>query len=195
MCASFLGLHIVNNDPTTVTRVPGDQTYTDVLPSIQFQYLFGQNTILRAAYGMGIARPNFSDLPPKIVESDGPTPVKSSVSIGNPNLKAEHAQNFDLLIEHYLKPVGVIQGGVFYKYLTDPIFSVQQRLTSGPFAGFLQNGPVNGPTAHITGFEMAWQQRLSFLPGLLNGSGVRANYSYTTSQASTLITRRPGRPA
>ncbi len=31
---------------------------------------------------------------------------------------------------------------------------------------------------------MAWQQRLSFLPGLLNGTGVRANYSYTTSQAS-----------
>src|SRR5260221_13408411 len=133
---------------------------------------------------MGIARPNFSDLPPKIIESDGGTPATSSVTIGNPNLKAEHAQNFDLLIEHYLKPVGVIQAGVFYKYLTDPIFSVQQRLTSGPFAGFKQNGPVNGPTAHITGFEMAWQQRLSFLPGLLNGSGVRANYSYTTSQAS-----------
>src|SRR5258708_18731649 len=49
--ASFLGLHITNNNAATLTRVPGDQTYTDVLPSIQFQYLFGQNTILRAAYG------------------------------------------------------------------------------------------------------------------------------------------------
>jgi outer membrane receptor protein involved in Fe transport len=31
---------------------------------------------------------------------------------------------------------------------------------------------------------MAWQQRLSFLPGPLNGMGVRANYSYTASRAS-----------
>jgi len=31
---------------------------------------------------------------------------------------------------------------------------------------------------------MALQQRLSFLPGLLNGSGVKANYSWTTSQAT-----------
>ncbi|HEV2986976.1 MAG TPA: TonB-dependent receptor [Candidatus Angelobacter sp.] len=179
--ASFLGVHIINNNANAVTLVPGGQSYTDVLPSVQFQYLFGQNTILRAAYGIGIARPNFSDLPPKIVESDGPTPNKSFVSVGNPNLKAEHAQNFDLLIEHYLKPVGVIQAGVFYKYLTDPIFNVQTRLTSGPFAGFLQNGPVNGPHANLEGFEMAWQQQLSFLPGLFNGTGVRANYSYTAS--------------
>jgi len=31
---------------------------------------------------------------------------------------------------------------------------------------------------------MAWQQRLTFLPGLLNGSEIRANYSYTSSSAS-----------
>ena len=31
---------------------------------------------------------------------------------------------------------------------------------------------------------MAWQQRLTFLPGALKGMGVRANYSYTTSQAT-----------
>jgi hypothetical protein len=31
---------------------------------------------------------------------------------------------------------------------------------------------------------MAWQQHLTFLPGLLNGMGVSANYSYTTSQVS-----------
>jgi len=31
---------------------------------------------------------------------------------------------------------------------------------------------------------MAWQQRLSFLPGALKGMGVRANYSFTTSRAT-----------
>jgi len=57
-------------------------------------------------------------------------------------------------------------------------------ITSGQFAGQLQQSPINGPRAHITGIEMSWQQRLTFLPGLLNGSGIRANYSYTNSSAS-----------
>jgi hypothetical protein len=43
---------------------------------------------------------------------------------------------------------------------------------------------INGPNAHIAGFEAAWEQRLSRLPGLLNGFGVAANYSYTTSQVT-----------
>ena len=187
--ASFLG----NNVPVqavsgqiqvvgTITPSPGNQSYVDVLPSVQFQYLFGQNTILRAAYGMGIARPNFGDLPPFVVVNQDS--VRPRLSAGNPTLKRERAQNFDLLIEHYLKPVGVIQAGVFYKLLTDPIFTAQTRLNTGQFAGFLQTQPTNGPTANLTGIEVSWQQHLTFLPGLLNGMGVRANYSYTVSQAS-----------
>lgn len=31
---------------------------------------------------------------------------------------------------------------------------------------------------------MSWQQQLSFLPGALKGTGVRANYSYTGSRAN-----------
>ena len=107
------------------------------------------------------------------------------VSAGNPNLIPTHAQNFDLLLEHYFKTVGIIQGGVFYKSLTDPIFSVNTTVPAGyPYAGLTENAPINGPSAHITGFEAAWQQRLSFLPGALNGMGIRANYGYTTSRAT-----------
>jgi TonB-dependent receptor len=179
--ASFVGSHFDTSNPTsTLTAIPGEKSYIDVLPSAQFQYRFADDTILRAAYGMGIARPNFGDLPPFVRFNPG-TRIPQ-VNAGNPNLNPTHAQNFDLLMERYLKPFGVIEGGFFYKYLTDPIFNVQTPLTSGPFAGNTQAQPINGPSAHIFGFEMAWQQRLSFLPGFLNGSGVRANYSYTSSQ-------------
>jgi TonB-dependent receptor len=170
--------------PGSLVPIPGSEAYVDVLPSIQFQYRFGQDTILRLAYGMGIARPNFSDLPPHISFDPTVKAPKTAVSAGNPNLLPTHAQNFDILIEHYLKPLGTIEGGFFYKHLTDPIYNANSLLTSGPFAGSRQNQPINGPNAHIAGFEMAWQQRLSFLPGVLNGSGVRANYSWTTSQAT-----------
>ena len=171
--------------PFTVSQVPGDQSYVDVLPSVQFQYRFGSDTLLRAAYGMGISRPNFSDLPPFVVFDPTVGPGQPSVTAGNPNLKPTHAQNFDLLLERYLKNVGIVQGGVFFKYLTDPIYeNVITPVTTGPFAGQLQTAPVNGPHAHLVGIEMTWQQRLAFLPGLLNGSGVRANYSYTSSDAT-----------
>jgi TonB-dependent receptor len=111
-------------------------------------------------------------------------PSRNRVSTGNPNLKPTHANDYDLLFEHYLKTVGVIQAGWFYKDLIDPIFQVQISPTTGQFAGFQQRQPINGPNAHIQGVEFAWQQHLKFLPGLLNGMGVSANYSYSTSQSS-----------
>jgi TonB-dependent receptor len=185
--SNFLGYHVTfdtNGDYVSTDPVRGNNTYTNVLPSIQFQYALTPNTNLRAAYGRGIARPNFSDLPPFIVENDqGPG---QSVTLGNPALRPTKANNYDLLIEHYLKPVGIIQAGLFYKDLSDPIFSVANPnpLATGPFAGFLATQPVNGTKAHILGVEATYQQLLTFLPGPLNGLGVFANYSYTTSKAA-----------
>jgi TonB-dependent receptor len=166
----------------STTPVLGDNLYANALPSVQFQYAITPNTNLRAAYGIGIARPRFADLPPFIVENDqGPG---QSVSVGNPALRPTKANNYDLLAERYLKSVGLIQAGVFYKDLSDPIFDVSTLLTSGAFAGFTQFQPINGKKAHIFGVETTYQQQLTFLPGLLSGLGVSANYSYTTSRAT-----------
>jgi TonB-dependent receptor len=164
-------------DPITVTPLNTTNSYINVFPSVQAQYRFGSDTILRGSYGMGIARPNFGDIAPYFIDDPTSTPEFSQ---GNPDLKPTHAQNFDVLLEHYLKQVGLIQGGFFYKALTDPIYPVTASLATGQPVSTLSNGP----SGHIAGIEMAWQQRLSFLPGGLNGVGVRANYSYTTSQAT-----------
>ena len=183
---SFVGNQVLINPDgswNSTVPVPGEQTYVDVLPSVQFQYTFGSNTNLRLAYGRGIARPNFSDLPPFAVV-DPSSGIVTFVSKGNPTLQPTHANDFDILFEHYLKSVGIIQAGWFYKALTDPIYNVTTTPTTGQFAGDRVTQPINGPNAHITGIEMAWEQHLTRLPGLLGGTGVSANYSYTTSQAS-----------
>jgi TonB-dependent receptor len=190
------GVNIKNGQWVSDTPIPGEQTYIDFLPSVQVQYSFNGNTNLRAAYGRGIARPNFSDLPPFQLISQSTTGGRNSVTEGNPNLKTTHANDFDLLFEHYLKTVGVIQGGWFYKALTDPIFQLQTPIpsTAQNFPGFFLKQQINGPSAHIQGVEFAWQQHLTFLPGLLNGMGVSANYSYTTSRASFPINPFTGKP-
>ncbi len=180
----FTGYHVTfdaNDVYVSTTPVSGDNLYVNVLPSVQFQYAFTPDTSLRAGYGRGIARPNFSDLPPYILETDSGNPPQ--VAVGNPALRPTLANNFDLLVERYLRPVGVIQAGVFYKDLKDPIFLVQSQITSGQFAGFTQFQPTNGTQAHIFGFEAAYQQLFTFLPGLASGLGVSANYSHTTSRA------------
>jgi len=165
--------------------VGGDQRYTNVLPSVQLRVALDTNTNVRAAYGRGISRPNFSDLPPFLLEQD----KRKTISVGNPSLKPTSANNVDLLFERFLEPVGVVQAGVFYKSLTDPIYPrVQSLVTTGTFAGFTQSQSINGPSAHVSGIEMAWQQHLAFLPGALSGLGFRANYSYTASKATV-----PGR--
>ncbi len=185
--SSYTGYHVTLDNAghyVSTEPVSGKATYTNVLPSVQYRYAFDGNTNLRAAYGMGIARPNFGDLPPYLLEQDR----RRSISIGNPDLKPTHANNVDLLVERFFEPVGVVQAGVFYKWLTDPIYRVQTTVVGGTYSGFSQTQPINGPSATVGGLEMSWQQHLRFLPGAWGGLGARANYSYTTSKASV-----PGR--
>ena len=58
---------------------------------------------------------------------------------------------------------------------------------------FQQTQSINGPNAHIQGFETAWEQRFSFLPGFLNGFGISANYSYTQSRVTFPLNFNNGR--
>ncbi|MGH9523488.1 MAG: TonB-dependent receptor [Terriglobales bacterium] len=170
-----------NGDFSSVTPLTRNHSYTDVFPSVQAQFRLTDNTDLRTSYGMGIARPDFVDISPGVTFD--PTSVPP-VSAGNPALLPTHAQNFDIVLERYLKPIGILQGGFFYKYLTDPIYYVASVRTAAPYAGSEQIAPVNGPNAYVTGIELSWEQQLRFLPGAFNGMGVRANYSYTTSRAT-----------
>jgi outer membrane receptor protein involved in Fe transport len=78
--------------------------------------------------------------------------------------------------------------------LSDPIYSTTSIIGPGlPNANFFLQQSINGPGAHIQGFEASWEQRFSFLPGLLNGFGVAANYSYTQSRVSFPSTFNGGR--
>jgi TonB-dependent receptor len=175
----------VSGNPTTVT---GSSNYVNVLPSVQLQYRLQQDTNLRGTFGIGIARPNFSDIVPSRSIDPNTSPYPT-ISAGNPALKPTSAKNYDVLIEHFFRPYGILQAGFFYKNLSDAIYSTRNRFTNNttqcvqyPTCDVLES--INGPSGHITGFEASWEQRLAFLPGLLSGLGVALNYSYTSSQVT-----------
>lgn len=191
-CYSFTG---VNNNPS----------YVDLLPSVQARYSLTPNSALRAVVSRGVARPDPYQLVPYITEDSTASPV--AVTIGNPGLRPEHANNYDLLYENYLRPLGLIQAGFFFKQLTAPEVevtlpgglslssfptgyfpaSVQSVLAQYPGDAITQY--TNGQNAYIYGLELSYQQHLSFLPGVLRGLGVSANYSYTASREKGLPLR------
>jgi TonB-dependent receptor len=158
-------------------------SYLDVLPSISVRYGFTPTTGLRLVYGRGVSRPNFSDL--VSFATIAPGGVRTTSSIGNPNLKAEHADNVDLLYEQSLHPVGLLQAGVYYKHLADPILPVQTNVGT-PGNPNIQTQPQNTGSAYVYGIEVAFQQHFTYLPGLLRGAGLSANYGYAASKAMGL---------
>jgi TonB-dependent receptor len=167
------------NTSSSSTIVPTTKgSYLDVLPSASVRYSLTPLSGLRLVYGRGLSRPNFSDLVSFATISPGG--VRTLSSIGNPNLKAEHADNVDLLYEQSLNPVGLLQAGVFYKHLADPIVPTNTTLPDGT----IQTQPNNAGSAYVYGFEIAFQQRFTYLPGLMNGLGLSANYGYSASQVT-----------
>ena len=185
------GYHVTNDaDGNWLSTAPvtGTGSYVDVLPSAALKYRITDNSAIRLVYGRGLSRPNPYDLVPYIVEDESSNPF--TFAIGNPNLVAEHANNYDLLYEQYLKPLGMIQAGVFYKDLTDPIVQINNpHVASGPYAGYQLSQTVNAGSGFVGGFELSYQQQLSFLPSAMSGIGISANYSWTTSTARGI----PGR--
>jgi TonB-dependent receptor len=177
-----------NGNPVHTTQPTKQNTnYIYALPSIQGEYSFNDYTDIRLAYSIGLARPNYGDLAPYQLY-DPTANQNQQLSAGNPNLKPTYAHNLDLLGEHYLHNVGVIQGGVFYKMLYNYIATTEATVqfnapgSSGP-APFVETTPTNIGAAHIVGMEASWEQHLTMLPGALSGTGFRANYSYTASVA------------
>ncbi len=155
-------------------------SYVDFMPNAQVRWSFAKNSDIRAVYGRGIARPNYGDLVPKQTFNG----TKNQVSEGNPGLLSTRSNNFDILAEHYFSTVGVVQGGFFYKQISNPIVTTQHIIAAGqPNAGFIDVQPINLPGAHIGGLELAWEQHFKSLPGELRGLAIFANYGYSFSQA------------
>jgi TonB-dependent receptor len=171
-------------------------SYVNVLPSASVRFDLGHDTDLRVVYSRALSRPDPQDIAQALSVTLNQTPLLAS--LGNPALTAETANNYDVLMEHYLKPFGIIQGGFFYKQLYDPIVtqSIQKdNFTPDPGNGFYPVGtwlvtqPINAGSGWLYGIELSYLQHFTSLRGAIGGFGLSANYSYTNSQASGL----PGR--
>jgi TonB-dependent receptor len=120
------------------------------------------------------------------------------IMLGNGSLKPERANNYDVLYERYLTPLGLVQAGFFYKSLISPIVTDLLPATTACPTGFnpcTLNTPINAGSGYIYGVEVGYIQHFTYLPGLLRSLGVSANYSRATSQANKVNPLRNDKPA
>ncbi|MEY3338770.1 MAG: hypothetical protein RL245_1762, partial [Pseudomonadota bacterium] len=130
--------------------------------------------IARAAITRGMMRPDFTDIVPRALETqEGSLLV---VQQGNPDLKPTLSNNLDVSLEYYFEPIGVLSAGGFYKDLKDYNYTLRSSGTYlGTPAALVTPENADG---QLGGFELAWQQQFTQLPGWLSGFGVFANFTY-----------------
>jgi len=188
----------ITNEEDLEAKVNNTNSYTNVLPSIAFKYNTLNNWVYRAAFTTSLARPDYYALSPfvSVIPDDD-----SAIDAGNPNLNATYAYNFDFMAEKYFKSVGLLSGGVFYKNLTDFIYTYRDnQYTNEQFASDFPSliNPIptanpgnwsltqqrNGESVAVFGFEVALQRQLDFIPGkFFKGLALYLNYTYTDSKA------------
>jgi outer membrane receptor protein involved in Fe transport len=113
-------------------------SYYTLLPSASLRYSIGPNSYFRFVYARGLARPDPQDIAQALSWTDtGNGANRYSASFGNANLKAETADDLDVLFDHYLNSFGMISVGYFYKFLRDPIVSNKHfTFLPGMWGGF-----------------------------------------------------------
>ncbi|WP_332773618.1 TonB-dependent receptor [Phenylobacterium sp.] len=183
-----------------------DRTYEDTLPSLNAVLEPMENLLIRFGAAQTMSRPDLGNLTPGATVSVSGT--TRSVTAGNPNLDPFRADAYDLSFEWYYQPEALISVALFKK----KVDSFVQTLSTGiPFTGnpfgipdsvataacgstpgcspaalWQFSTPRNTPGGDLEGYEISFQQPLSFLPGPLANLGVLANYTYVKSSIDYL---------
>ena len=159
------------------------------LPSLNVKIGIGRDVIVRLAASKVLSRPDIGLTRNFLtVGTDDSAGFRFQAESGNPFIRPVTAKTFDAGVEWYFAPngVGSLTFNAFYKDIKGFFFNgvVEREITNNgvTFPVFVR-GPSNFPdNGEVKGFEVAYQQTYDFLPGLLSGLGVNANYTYVKSK-------------
>ncbi|MEJ2613378.1 MAG: TonB-dependent receptor [Ignavibacteriaceae bacterium] len=179
-------IYDIEGDFSSLSPISDSRKYNDLFPMVHVKFDLGQRTNVRLAYTRTMSRPNFWDLVPYLYLRN----KNESIRRGNPDLVPTYANNYDIIASHYFSGIGIASASFFYKSLKDIIFIKVDEIQSGTYTGYENEQPINGGNADLYGFELNWQQELTFLPGFLSGFGIYANYTHTWANAD--LTDREG---
>lgn len=165
------------------------RSYDDLYPSVNASYTFTDNLTLRLGYARTVGRPDFVNVVPNIDINETATPIAGqpggTVTVRNTGLRPWTSDGYDLSLEYYFNPSGVLSAGVFRKDVTDAFASVNTILDDAKLQELGLSSAYRDWTlvtkfnvavpVRITGYEFNWQQTLAMLPPWARGFSVFAN--------------------
>jgi iron complex outermembrane receptor protein len=186
------------------THVSADRSYTDYLPSINLARDITSQLVLRVAAARTMARPDFTDVSPRVSLNPGSLTGQG----GDPDVDPYRANQADLSLEWYHGNDDVFSGALFYKdiesFITDqPVQQSHLIQTDTPNLSlctpafttafpnryscqFTINQRVNGGGGKVKGLELGLLQKLA------GGFGIQANYTYSDAKADDPELEIPG---
>jgi len=166
-----------------VEQVEIKNDYTDVLPSLNVNYVGYDDIVLRFAAAKVLARPNYSSIAPYETRYCGSRGCLGFE--GNEDLGPYRSNQYDISAEWYMNESSILSLAYFYKdiesYIDIESFTAireYRALEVGTGEVFVEpreftiERPFNGEGISIQGFEINYQQDLGY------GFGVKANYTY-----------------
>lgn len=157
-------------------------SYTKGFPSIHAYHDITSNLKARLSYSTSFGRAALSNFLP----TETPDEANERVTVNNPGLKPQTARNWDASLEYYFEPVGQLSVSWFHKEIRDFIVTNQEIRTipggndngyGGEYEGWIERTSLNAGTSIAQGWEFAYRQQFTFLPGLLQGLSGSFNYT------------------
>ncbi|MDQ1833706.1 TonB-dependent receptor [Massilia scottii] len=170
-----------------IAPVSVDTSRTDVLPSLALRADLTPTLVARLISGRAVERPAFVDYNPalRLTEGVAATPTTSGIVgtgvAGNPNLRPTRSDNIDVALEWYFAPTGSLTGTIFQHKFTDrSVEKAAREIVNGREYDVTRR--YNLAKANLEGVEMSYRQFYDFLPGMLGGLGLEANFTYITGK-------------
>ena len=164
----------------TLRKLCGD--YTKSFPSVHVAHDVTANVKARLSWSTSFGRPALNNAMPNETANE----TNQTLTVSNPSLLPQSAVNLDASLEYYFEPVGSLSVSWFRKRIRDYIITGTNVGTvpsgndngfNGEYSGFTLLSSSNAGTATVNGWEFAYQQQFTFLPGLLKGLGAALNYT------------------
>jgi len=139
--------------------------YAQLYPSGHIRYAPSDNTEWSLGYSRRINRPSSKDLNPYANYSD-----PFNLRTGNPNLKPEYINSFDLGYSQNFQKIGTLTASIYYRHTTDVIQRIKVFYDENTAAQTMAN--IN--QSHTVGVELIYQVRPT--PWWRNTLSINSNY-------------------
>ena len=170
--------------------------YTDFLPSANLSFDLNPTLVLRFAAARTMARPDYTDIVPRVTLNPGAL----TGSGGDPNVNPFRANQFDVSLEWYPDRETIVAGALYYKDIqsyivnrtTQEVFAVESQSNpnasrctpSGTSATLFNclfdiNRRSNGPGGSNKGFELQVSRPI------FGGFGFIGNYTFSDAKSES----------